>query len=37
MELVTSKIIYLFKLSKISVSYLATAVKTVFTNFLKFL
>ena len=37
MESVVSKIIYLFKLPKLSVAYSATAVKTVFANFLKFL
>ena len=37
MELVISKIIYLFRLPKISVAYSATAVKTVFVVFLKFL
>ena len=37
MESVVSKIIYLFRLPKISVAYSATAVKTVFVNFLKFL
>ena len=37
MESVISKIIYLFRLPKISVAYSATAVKTVFIVFLKFL
>ena len=37
MELVVSKIIYLFRLPKISVAYLAIVVKTVFVVFLKFL
>ena len=37
MESVISKIIYLFKLLKISMAYLATAVKTIFVVFLKFL
>ena len=37
MELVVSKIIYLFRLPKISIAYSATTVKTVFANFLKFL
>ena len=37
MESVISKIIYLFRLPKISVAYSATAVKTVFVVFLKFL
>ena len=36
MESVISKIIYLFRLSIISVAYSATAVKTVFFVFLKF-
>ena len=36
MESVISKIIYLFRLSKISMAYSATAVKTVFVVFLKF-
>ena len=31
-----SEIIYLFRFPKISVAYSATAVKTVFANFLKF-
>ena len=34
---VISKIIYLFKLPKISMAYLAIAVKTIFVVFLKFL
>ena len=37
MESVISKIIYLFRLPKISIAYSANAVKTVFANFLKFL
>ena len=37
MGLVVSKIIYLFMLPKISVAFSATAVKTVFADFLKFL
>ena len=37
MDSVISKIIYMFKLPKISVAYSATAVKTVFVVFLKFL
>ena len=37
MELVISKIIYLFRLPKISVAYSTTVVKIVFANFLKFL
>ena len=37
MESVISKIIYLFRLPKISMAYSATAVKTVFVVFLKFL
>ena len=36
MESVISKTLYLFRLPKISVAYLATAVKTVFVVFLKF-
>ena len=36
MESVISKIIYLFRLPKVSVAYSALAVKTVFSNFLKF-
>ena len=35
MESVVSKIIYLFRLQKLSVAYSATVVKTVFANFLK--
>ena len=35
MELVTSKIIYLFRLPKISVAYSVTAVKTIFAYFQK--
>ena len=37
MESMISKIIYLFRLPKISVAYSAIAVKTVFVVFLKFL
>ena len=37
MELVISKIIYLFMLPKISVAYSATVVKTVIVVFLKVL
>ena len=37
MESVVSKIIYLFRLPKISVAYSATAVKTIFAIFLKIL
>ena len=33
---VVSKIIYLLRVPKITVAYSATAVKTVFSNFLKF-
>ena len=36
MELVVSKIIYLFRLPKLSIAYSATAVKTIFANFLNF-
>ena len=36
MESMISKIIYLFRLPKISVAYSATAVKIVFVNFLSF-
>ena len=36
MELVVSKIIYLFRLPKISVAYSATAVKVVFAIFMNF-
>ena len=36
MELVISKIIYMFRLPKISVAYSATAIKTVFCCFSKF-
>ena len=36
MESLVSKIIYLFRLPKISVAYSTTAVKTVFANFLNF-
>ena len=36
MESMISKIIYLFRLPKISVAYSATAVKIVFVNFLNF-
>ena len=35
MESVVSKIIYLFRLLKTSVAFLATVVKIVFSNFLK--
>ena len=37
MESVISKIIYLLRLPKISVAYPATAMKTIFVVFLKFL
>ena len=36
MKSMVSKIIYLFRLLKISVTYSATVVKTVFANFLIF-
>ena len=36
MESVISKIIYLFRLPKISVAYSATALKTIFVIFLNF-
>ena len=36
MESLVQKIIYLFILPKISVVFLATVVKTIFTNFLNF-
>ena len=37
MESMISKIIYLFRLPKISMAYLAIAIKTVFVVFMKFL
>ena len=37
MEAMVSKIIYLFILPKVSLAFSATAVKTIFVDFLKFL